>query len=394
VNRRWRGAAGMGRRAVIWMGCGLLALGSCKGDGGAHPAAPVAPAPPPTPPEPPAPPPPPPPEPPAPPPPATNVVVEAADASATLRWGAPSDRDGITAFGVRVVPLAAAPARDWIRVPNTARHYTFPGLTNGVSYLFEIRSVDDRGTPADPADDLYSPPVSVSATPLESEPPPPARTWIGFADRHVTLIEGGHVRLPLPFAGEPVALDAVPGFPVDVESDAPDGQLRWTYITANDEGNGYHSLGLHAVPDGVDETPSSFEITLRRREPGIGISRGAGVLRVNVRDAADPECATLDLTSSESRLGDDAVQTGEFLFEGPEGAALRIGGPYATFLDAYPDDPPHPVISPLRLLYRELARRGHRQQFSLHWSGELSLAAVAPGCAPVLLNCGAGGCDR
>lgn len=323
-----------------------------------------------------------------------NVTAEAADAKVTLRWAAPAEDGEITGFAVRVASITGLPLGEWIRLPNTARQYTFPGLTNGQSYLFEIRSVDDRGTPADRADDLYSQSVPVSATPQASEPPAPARTWIGFADRRITLIEGGSVTLPLPFSGEPVSLDAVPGFPVDVASDAPDDVLRWSYVTQNTNGIGYHALHLRGVRDGVEEAPASYEIRLSRREPGIGISRGAGVLRVRVRDAADPGCSALDLTSSASSVADAAVRTGEFAFAGPEGAALRIRGPYVTFVDLFPDDPPHPVISLVRLPYRELLRGGHHQQFTLHWSGELELAAVTPGCEPVLLTCGADGCDR
>lgn len=386
-RRRWRGAPGAGLRTVLWIGCGVAAFGGCEGDGGAPSAppavpAPTAPAPPPAPPV------------PVPPLPA-NVAATPGDGTVTLRWASPADGEGLTGFEVRVAPVGGPPPGDWIRLPKTARQHTFQSLTYGQPYVFEVRSVHDRGTPADPTDDVYGEPVSVPAT-LLGEPPPPATTWIGFSDRHVTLIEGGHVRLALPLSGERISLEDMPGFPVEVASDAPEGELRWLYTTAADhEGIGRYALELHAVRDADEEPPASYEVTLRGREPGIGISAGAGVLRVNVRDAAPaPACGALDLTSSGSRPADAETRTGEFVFEGPEGAALRIRGPYVTFLDNAPDDPPLPVISPVRLPYRELPDSGHRQEIRLHWSGELVLAAVAPGCDPVVLTCGAAGCDR
>ena len=323
-----------------------------------------------------------------------DVEVAPGDGAVTLRWAAPADGEGITGFEVRAAPVGGPSPSDWIRLPNTARQYTFRSLPPGQRYVFEVRSVHDPGTPADPTDDVSSASVSVPATPL-GEPPPPATTWIGFSDRRVTLIEGGHVRLALPFSGEPISLGDMPGFPVGVASDAPEGELRWLYTSAADEDIERYALELHAVRDADEEAPASYEITLRGREPGIGISAGAGVLRVNVRDAAPaPACGALDLTSSGSRPADAEVRTGEFVFAGPEGAALRIRRPYVTFLDQSPDNPPHPVISPVRLPYRELPDSGHRQEIRLHWSGELVLAAVAPGCDPVVLTCGAAGCDR
>ena len=277
-RRRRRGAPGAGLRTALWIGCGVAAFGGCEGDGGAPSAppavpAPTAPAPPPAPPV---------PVPPLP----VDVEATPGDGAVTLRWKAPADGEGLTGFEVRAVPVGGPPPGDWIRLPKSARQHTFQSLTHGQPYVFEVRSVHDRGTPADPTDDVSSASVSVPATPL-GEPPPPATTWIGFSDRHVTLIEGGHVRLALPFSGEPISLEAVPGFPVEVASDAPEGELRWLYTTAaSDDGILRHALELHAVRDADEEAPASYEITLRRREPGIGISAGAGVLRVNVRDAA------------------------------------------------------------------------------------------------------------
>lgn len=384
-----------GVRSVVWVFVCVAALGGCEGDGGAPPLSPVAPGPPtpvsPTPPTPA-------PEPPAPP---GAVPPTEGDGRVIARWAAPADpilQTPITHYEVRLFPRGGPPPDAWIRVPNTSYEHEFTGLTNGQTYVIEVRSVDDRGTPADPADDLYSASLLVTATPESKTPPVPAKTWFGFADRRVSLIEGGRVQLALPFSGEPIDHQEVPGFPVNVASDAPRSELQWSYVTEDDFGTGHYLIDLRAVRDEVAETPASYEITLDPLQPGVGISPGAGMLQVMVRDAAPgPGCSTLDITSSGHGRGPaDDVWTGEFVFEGPESAALRLVRPYGTLKAHFPEDPPLAVISPVRLPYEELPNAGHRQPFTLHWSGELALTAVTSGCEPVSLVCndGSGGCTR
>lgn len=358
----------------------VLALG-CGGDTGVPPVAPVpTPTPTPTPTPPPV---------PAPSPPA-NLVALPGDARVTLRWLAPANPvpgERITHYDLRATAPGGASPGMWVRRPPVPPEYEFTDLVNGWDYLFEIRSVDDRGTPADPADDLHSKAEGVSATPVAAVA---AVTWIGFAEPAVTLIEGGRARVGVRITGEPLT---VRRFPVDAASEASHDQLTWSYISGNTAGVHYLQMGVTAVRDEVSETPATYGLALiappEGLPEGVAIAPDAGVLRVTVRDAAETACADLELTVSRLELDrGDAVWSGDIAFDRPEAGALRLLRPYADLHEgAVPGDPPLARISAVGLR-DEAARDGVRRLVSrVAWSGELAVTGVAPGCEPVFLTC-------
>ena len=150
---------------------GALALAACD-DAGA-PAAPSAPAPPPPTPR---------------PPPPVNLKIVSGDRTVVLTWESPGGASGalITNYEVRVLTIAGPTA--WDRTADAAGlTYAIAGLTNGVEYAFEVRSVNNNGTPNDSGDDAFSDPVSVTGTPVEP-PPPPVNLRAIPGDREVTLL--------------------------------------------------------------------------------------------------------------------------------------------------------------------------------------------------------------
>jgi Fibronectin type III domain len=72
----------------------------------------------------------------------TDVTAVPGDGSATITWTPPADDGGSPITGYRI---NSDPGATWVSPPGDATSWTFPGLTNGVSYTFKIRAVNDAG---------------------------------------------------------------------------------------------------------------------------------------------------------------------------------------------------------------------------------------------------------
>ncbi len=77
----------------------------------------------------------------------TNVVAVAGSASATVTWNAPPANGGpaVTGYQILVNGPTTTPV---INVPFTPRSRTITGLTNGASYTFQVRAVNQFGAGA------------------------------------------------------------------------------------------------------------------------------------------------------------------------------------------------------------------------------------------------------
>ena len=87
-----------------------------------------------------------------------NLQAEAGDGEVTLSWEAPESdgRSALTGYEVRIDRTG-----EWISIGSTDLTYTVAGLTNGRTYVFEVRAVNEVG---------QSPPSSpVEATPMAEE---------------------------------------------------------------------------------------------------------------------------------------------------------------------------------------------------------------------------------
>ena len=123
-----------------------------------------------------------------PPPPPVNLKATPGNRTVVLTWQSPGGASSqrITHYEVRA--MTSAGTSRWERIPDGTANYEYTALelTNGEQYTFEVRSVNDNGTPNNPDDDAYSDTVSATATPLEP-PPPPVNVRAIPDDGQVTL---------------------------------------------------------------------------------------------------------------------------------------------------------------------------------------------------------------
>jgi hypothetical protein len=73
------------------------------------------------------------------------VSAAAADATASVRWSAPTDDGGSDITGYTVTPVAGGSAQTPIQVGASATSATVTGLTNGTPYTFRVAAVNRAG---------------------------------------------------------------------------------------------------------------------------------------------------------------------------------------------------------------------------------------------------------
>ena len=104
----------------------------------------------------------------------TNLMADATDGTVTLTWEAPEDDGGsaVTDYQYRINSRG-----DWISIGATNTTHTVTGLTNGVTYVFEVRAVNRVGR-------------SRASEPVEARPRAPAvLDFTHFANGDSTISE-------------------------------------------------------------------------------------------------------------------------------------------------------------------------------------------------------------
>ena len=139
----------------------------------------------------------------------TDVTAVPGDGSATITWTPPADDGGSPVTGYRI---NSEPGATWELPPGDATSWTFPGLTNGVSYTFKIRAVNAVGSGA-------------------------------YSDWSNTVVPDGSIA-------------TVPGVPTGVKAVAGNGSatITWT-APASDGGSPITGYRINSSPGGTFETP-------------------------------------------------------------------------------------------------------------------------------------------
>ena len=104
----------------------------------------------------------------------TNLMADATDGTVTLAWEAPEDDGGsaVTDYQYRINSRGG-----WISIGSTNTTHTVTGLTNGVTYVFEVRAVNRVGR-------------SRASEPVEARPRAPAvLDFTHFANGDSTISE-------------------------------------------------------------------------------------------------------------------------------------------------------------------------------------------------------------
>ena len=212
----------------------------------------------------------------------TNLMADATDGTVTLAWEAPKDDGGsaVTDYQYRINSRG-----DWISIGSTNTTHTVTGLTNGVTYVFEVRAVNRVGR-------------SRASEPVEARPRAPAvLDFTHFANGDSTISEMVLVNVaPYPiqptlyfYDQEGTLID--PEAVVDITGDleiAEDGSLSVSTemeplgeLTIATHGRGEPVSGsVRVVSDGPIGGFLRFDI------PGIGVA-GVGA-SAPVQDALFP----------------------------------------------------------------------------------------------------------
>ena len=212
----------------------------------------------------------------------TNLMADATDGTVTLTWEAPEDDGGsaVTDYQYRINSRG-----DWISIGATNTTHTVTGLTNGVTYVFEVRAVNRVGR-------------SRASEPVEARPRAPAvLDFTHFANGDSTISEMVLVNVaPYPiqptlyfYDQEGTLID--PEAVVDITGDleiAEDGSLSVSTemeplgeLTIATHGRGEPVSGsVRVVSDGPIGGFLRFDI------PGIGVA-GVGA-SAPVQDALFP----------------------------------------------------------------------------------------------------------
>ena len=212
----------------------------------------------------------------------TNLMADATDGTVTLTWEAPEDDGGsaVTDYQYRINSRG-----DWISIGSTNTTHTVTGLTNGVTYVFEVRAVNRVGR-------------SRASEPVEARPRAPAvLDFTHFANGDSTISEMVLVNVaPYPiqpilyfYDQEGTLID--PESVVDITGDleiAEDGSLSVSTemeplgeLTIATHGRGEPVSGsVRVVSDGPIGGFLRFDI------PGIGVA-GVGA-SAPVQDALFP----------------------------------------------------------------------------------------------------------
>ena len=212
----------------------------------------------------------------------TNLMADATDGTVTLTWEAPEDDGGsaVTDYQYRINSRG-----DWISIGATNTTHTVTGLTNGVTYVFEVRAVNRVGR-------------SRASEPVEARPRAPAvLDFTHFANGDSTISEMVLVNVaPYPiqptlyfYDQEGTLID--PEAVVDITGDleiAEDGSLSVSTemeplgeVTIATHGRGEPVSGsVKVVSDGPIGGFLRFDI------PGIGVA-GVGA-SAPVQDALFP----------------------------------------------------------------------------------------------------------
>ena len=234
----------------------------------------------------------------------TNLMADATDGTVTLTWEAPEDDDGsaVTDYQYRINSRGG-----WISIGSTNTTHTVTGLTNGVTYVFEVRAVNRVGR-------------SRASEPVEARPRAPAvLDFTHFANGDSTISEMVLVNVaPYPiqptlyfYDQEGTLID--PEAVVDITGDleiAEDGSLSVSTemeplgeLTIASHGRGEPVSGsVKVVSDGPIGGFLRFDL------PGIGVA-GVGA-SAPVQDALFParrQAGGIRTAAALHNLGEEAI---------------------------------------------------------------------------------------
>ena len=232
----------------------------------------------------------------------TNLTPTAGDEQVTLSWTAPSDNGGepITEYEYRHTPSRAAPGvmeedvySAWIATGGTGTTVTVHGLTNGTTYTFQVRAVNDLGCDEPTNEDgCGQESLEVSAKPF------------GKPVAQVNLMEpesdkDSRVELIWSFAVEPPSDDDVSGFEyrqkagggygswIDIRNS--DATTRNHFVTGLDNGTTY-TFQVRAVNSSGGGLASNEESAVPSIPPGaptLTATAGDDEVRLTWTPAAD-----------------------------------------------------------------------------------------------------------
>ena len=214
----------------------------------------------------------------------------------------------------------------------------------------------------------------------------------------VTLVEGAAFYAEVDVYSKDPA-HVIPAFEFRVVTDAPPDQLRMPDFVVPTVGAPPHSglatFPVEALLDGVEEGPQRYSIQLERPDllrPADALTEGT--IEVVVMDARAVNCAAFrfDVQFREGG-GEEHPRSGELRLEAPHFATtVSILSPYVPVPSTVQIRIPRIAeLSPDAFSFRRVGE-GFDTTIPLRWLRDLELAAEAPGCPPVGVECDGRGC--
>ena len=229
----------------------------------------------------------------------TNLSATAGDEQVTLSWTAPSDNGGepITGYEYRHRAESSATYPAWTATGGTGTTVTVynnnNNLTNGTTYYFQVRAVNDLGCSATEMAGCGQPSLELSATPfgtpkttvslLAAGDPEPGR-GTRHGDRRVTL----EWRNTTPGAA---AADGLSGF--QYRQKAGGGYGRWIDVRNSDA-----STSEHVVAGLTNGTTYTFQVRAVNSSGG-----GLASNEVSAVPSTTPGTPTLTTTAGDEQVG-------------------------------------------------------------------------------------------
>ena len=269
----------------------------------------------------------------------TNLRPTAGDGEVALSWSAPSDNGGEPLTGYQYQYDDASPLTDadaWTATGGTQTTVTVHGLTNGTTYYFRVRAVNDLGCTATETAGCGQPSLEESATPFGT---PVTRVTLDSAMSD----EDGRVRLRwVTDPTTPPDTDELSGF--QYRQKAGGGYGSWSDVRNSDA-----TFRTHVVAGLTNGTTYTFQVRAAN-------SSGGG-LASNERSAVPsttPGAPTLTATAGDEEVrltwtpADDGgrrilryecrMRTGAGPYSDPPSCAGKSLGASATSLTLTDDD--------------------------------------------------------
>ena len=248
----------------------------------------------------------------------TELAAEAGDERAVLTWAAPVD-DGdtrIVAYEYRQRVGDAAFQDNWIPIPDSGEgednesSFTVTGLTNGSTYSFQVRALNDAAGAGPPSGEDAATPVAVPAAPTGFDAVPGnasiVLSWTAPAD------DGGSPILSYEYrqrVGDAAFQDNWIPIPDSGEGEANESSYTVTGLT---NGSTY-SFQVRALNDAAGAGPPSGEdaatpVAVPAAPTGFDASRGNTEIELRWTAPADVGSSPIVRYQYRQRAGDAAFQ--------------------------------------------------------------------------------------